>query len=149
MPLSYGLGLAARVSDSLSYALDVYRTHWSSFILTDGQGNSFSPIDGRPESQSNVDDTTQVRFGVEYLFIGRSTIVPVRAGFFYDPEPSQNSVKDFYGVAVGSGIAYETFILDVAYQFRWGTNVDTGNLITTSRADITQHLALASMIYHF
>ncbi|MCK4488555.1 MAG: outer membrane protein transport protein, partial [Desulfobacterales bacterium] len=48
MPLSYGIGLAWRVSDALSFDLDVYRTHWSDYILTDSQGNELSPIDGRP-----------------------------------------------------------------------------------------------------
>jgi long-subunit fatty acid transport protein len=151
MPLSYGMGLAWRVSDALSFDLDVYRTHWSDYVLTDSQGNNFSPIDGRPESTSDVEDTMQVRIGGEYLFISQKTnmVVPVRAGFFYDPEPSHGDVKDFYGIAVGSGIAYKRFIFDVAYQLRWGRDMDTGNLIATSEADITQHLLLASVIIHF
>jgi len=151
MPLSYGVGLAWRVSDALSFDLDVYRTDWSEYILTDSQGNDFSPIDGQPESASDVEDTTQVRIGGEYLFISqkRNMVVPLRAGFFYDPEPSYGDVKDFYGIAVGSGIAYKKFIFDLAYQLRWGRDVDTGNLIATSEADITQHLFLASIIIHF
>jgi len=151
MPLSYGMGLAWRVSDTLSFDLDVYRTDWSEYILTDSQGNKFSPIDGRLESNSDVKDTTQIRLGGEYLFIGkkRDVVVPVRAGVFYDPEPAHGEVKDFYGVAVGSGIAYKRYIFDAAYQLRWGHDVDTGNLIATSSADIMQHLLLASVIIHF
>jgi long-subunit fatty acid transport protein len=151
MPLSYGLGLAWRISDSLTLDLDVYRTHWRDFILNDSSGNRFSPIDGRPESQSDIKDTTQVRVGGEYLFLfpEKHIAVPVRAGLFYDPEPSQGDVKDFYGLSVGSGIAYKRFIFDVAYQLRWGRNIDTGNLIAASEADITQHTILASMIIHF
>ena len=151
MPLSYGIGLAWRVSDALSFDLDVYRTHWSKYILTDALGNDFSPVDGRPKSFSNVRDTTQIRIGGEYLFIDqtRNIVVPLRAGFFYDPEPSHDKVKNFYGVAVGSGIAYKRIIFDVAYQLRWGRDVDTGNLIATSRADVMQHLLLASLILHF
>jgi long-subunit fatty acid transport protein len=151
MPLSYGVGLAWRVSDALSFDLDVYRTDWSEYILTDSQGNDFSPIDGQPESASDVEDTTQVRIGGEYLFISqkRNMVVPLRAGVFYDPEPSYDDVRDFYGIAVGSGIAYKQFIFDLAYQLRWGSDVDTGNLIATSEADIRQHLFLVSMIIHF
>jgi len=151
MPLSYGAGLAWRVSDVLSFDLDAYRTHWSDYILTDSQGNKFSPIDGRPKSDSDVEDTIQVRLGGEYLFIDqkRNLVIPLRAGLFYDPEPTQGGVKDFYGVAVGSGVARGGFIFDVAYQLRWGRDVDTGNLIATSEADITQHLLLASVIIHF
>ena len=151
MPLSYGIGLAWRFSDAFTIDLDVYRTEWSKYILTDGQGNKFSPIDGCPKDGSRIKDTTQVRIGGEYLFImpQRNIVLPVRAGLFYDPEPSHGKVKDFYGVAVGSGIAYKRFIFDVAYQLRWGNNIDTDNLIATSEADVIQHSFLASVIYHF
>ena len=151
MPLSYGLGLSWRFSDAFTMDIDAYRTEWSKYILTDGQGNKFSPIDGQPKSESNIKDTTQVRIGGEYLFIlpENNIVVPVRAGFFYDPEPSHGKVNDFYGVSLGSGIAYKRFIFDVAYQLRWGNNIDTGDLIATSKADVTQHSFLASVIYHF
>jgi long-subunit fatty acid transport protein len=151
MPLSYGAGLAVRFSDVFTMDIDVYRTDWSEFFLKDSQGNKFSPIDGRPKSESNVKDTTQVRVGAEYLLISKTKniIVPVRAGAFYDPEPSEGEVKDFYGIAFGSGIAYKQFIFDAAYQFRWGNDVDTGNLIATSEADVRQHSVLASIIFHF
>lgn len=151
MPLSYGLGLAWRISDALSIDLDVYRTRWSKYILTDSQDNKFSPIDGRPQSDSDVKDTTQVRIGGEYLFIWQDTqvVVPVRGGIFYDPEPSHGTTRDFYGITIGSGIAYKGFIFDAAYQLRWGRGVDTGNLIAYSSADITQHLVLGSVIVHF
>ena len=151
MPLSYGIGIAWRLSDAFTIDFDIYRTDWSDYILIDGQGNKLSPIDGRPESSSDVKDTTQIRFGGEYLFIkeGKKMVIPVRAGIFYDPEPSYGELKDFYGITVGSGIAYKKLIFDAAYQLRWGTDVDTGNLIATSEADMTQHLVLVSMIYHF
>ena len=114
-----GAGLAVRFSDVFTMSLDVYRTDWSEFFLKDGEGNKFSPVDGRPKSESNVKDTTQVRLGGEYLFISKkkNIIVPIRAGLFYDPEPSEGEVKDFYGIAVGSGIAYKQFIFDNRDQF--------------------------------
>jgi long-subunit fatty acid transport protein len=151
MPLSYGLGFAWRFSDAFSVDLDVYRTNWSKYILTDDQGNEFSPIDGRPKSESNVEDTTQVRIGAEYIFImqDKHMAIPIRGGLFYDPEPTEDSPNDFYGVSVGSGIAYKRFVFDIAYQLRWGNSVDTGNLIATSKADIIQHSLLSSLIVHF
>ena len=151
MPLSYGLGLSCRVSDAFTLDLDIYRTHWSDFILKDSQGNKFSPIDGRPKNESDVDDTTQVRIGGEYLFILQrlNLVVPVRTGLFYDPEPSEDGEKDFFGFAIGSGLAYKRFVFDAAYQLRWGNDVDTGNLIATSEADVYQHTFLASVIFHF
>jgi hypothetical protein len=68
---------------------------------------------------------------------------------FYDPEPAQGKVNDFYGVSIGSGIGYQRYVFDVAYQLRWGKDVSTGNLIPASNADITQNLILASFILHF
>ena len=135
MPLSYGIGLGWRVSDALSFDLDIYRTNWSEYILTDSKGNKFSPIDKRSIKSRNE--------------MENNIVVPVRAGFFYDPEPSEGGVKDFYGIAVGSGIAYKKVVFDLAYVLRWGKNIDTGNLIATSEADVTQHSILASVIFHF
>jgi long-subunit fatty acid transport protein len=151
MPLSYGIGFAWRTSDALSFDVDIYQTKWRDYILIDSQGNKFSPINGRPESYSDVKDTTQIRIGGEYLFINqkRKIVVPFRAGIFYDPEPSHGHVNDFYGVTVGSGIAYKKTIFDIAYQLRWRQDADTGNLIPTSRADVMQHLLLTSFIFHF
>jgi long-subunit fatty acid transport protein len=151
MPTSYGVGFAWRFSDELTLDLDVYRTDWSNYVLKDGDGNKFSPIDGRPKGESHVKDTTQVRAGGEYLFIfqNKELVVPVRAGLFYDPQPSEGSPEDFYGFALGTGIGYKECVLDVAYQLRWGNNVDTGNMISSSKADIYQHSFLASLIYHF
>ncbi len=151
MPLSYGIGLAWRFSDAFTLDLDVYRTHWSDYILKDDKGNKFSPINARRESEADIKDTTQVRFGGEYLFIlpDKNLVVPVRAGLFYDPEPFQGDIKDFYGLSLGSGIGYKQFIFDVAYQLRWGNGVDSSNVIAGTEADVDQHLILASMIIHF
>jgi long-subunit fatty acid transport protein len=135
--------------------LDVFRTDWSDYYLKDGQGNKFSPIDGRPKSESDVEDTTQVRLGGEYLFISqeKELVVPLRAGVFYDPEPAEGRVKDFFGIALGSGISYKKWIFDVAYQLRWAHDEDASNLIATgnndARFDVTQHSIFASLIYHF
>ena len=151
MPLSFGIGLAWRVSDALSFDFDAYWTDWSEYLLVDSRGNTFNPIDGRPESESNMQDTTQARIGGEYLIIlpEKGVVVPVRAGFFYDPEPYEDDVKDFYGFSIGSGIAYKRFIFDLSFQLRWGNNVDAENLIPTSEADITQYTILGSVIIHF
>jgi long-subunit fatty acid transport protein len=151
MPMSFGAGFAWRFSDALTADIDIYWTDWSEYILTDDEGNEFSPIDGRPKDESDVEDTVQVRLGGEYLFImaDKNMVIPVRAGIFYDPEPTEGSPEDFYGVSLGSGIAYKKVVFDMAYQFRWGNDVDTGNLIDSSKADITQHTLLLSMIYHF
>ena len=87
-PMAYGIGFGFRLSDLLTVACDVYRTHWSDFWVKNRNG-SFSPITGKPRFESHVYDTVQVRIGCEYLFILENTIMPLRLGVFYDPEPSE------------------------------------------------------------
>ena len=151
MPLSCGIGMAVRFSDAFSMGLDIYHTRWEDYTLTDGQGNEFSPIDSTPKNISDVSNTTQVRLGGEYLFIrpDKNWLIPLRGGAFYDPEPARDGVRDFYGLSIGSGISLPRFSIDLAYQFRWGSEVDTANLIATSEADVYQHQVLLSLIYYF
>jgi long-subunit fatty acid transport protein len=151
MPMSYGIGLAYRFSDRFTIDLDAYRTEWSKYLLTDAEGNTFSPIDGKPENESDIEDTTQIRMGAEYLILKpvTDTVIPMRAGLFYDPEPSEGSQKEFYGISLGTGLGYKQFIFDLAYQLRWGRGVDTESLIIGSEADVRQHTILFSAIYHF
>jgi long-subunit fatty acid transport protein len=151
MPMSYGLGIALRLSDAFTISMDVSQTKWSRFFLEDGSGRETSPIDGSPRSQSHVHDTTQVRLGCEYLVILEKTIIPIRCGLFYDPEPAEKHSEDFFGFSLGSGIMLgKHYVFDCAYQFRYGDNVSGDVLgIPTTDADVVQHNFLASLIYHF
>jgi long-subunit fatty acid transport protein len=161
MPMSYGLGLAARLSDRLTLALDVSRTHWSDFRLEESTRDDVLLVEngapsgkGRAVLQGRGDDTTSVRLGAEYLWIqpqflpawfgATRVIVPVRAGFFYDPEPGDGGTDDFFGFSLGTGIARGPFVLDLAYTFRAGT-------VTSAATDtrVYQHTFLSSIIYHF
>jgi len=150
MPLSYGLGLALRFSDRFTASLDVFRTEWSHFRLEDGMGNRMSPVTGKPSHESPIEATHQVRLGAEYLFIFPKTVVPLRWGLFYDPEPSEKNPEDFWGFSLGTGISIGDLIFDCAYQFRYGNDVegDVFNIPSTS-ADVMQHLLMVSFIYHF
>ena len=151
MPLSYGLGAAFRLSDGLTVSLDVYRTEWDHFRLEDGQGKHLNPITLKPSHKSPIEETTQVRMGAEYLFIFTKTVVPVRAGVFYDPEPSEKNPQDFWGVALGTGVSIGDLIFDCAYQFRYGKDA-SGDVfldLPGTSADVEQHLFMVSMIYHF
>ena len=149
-PMSYGIGLAARLSDALTLDLDVLRTHWSDYVLIDAQGNKINPITGKLQRDSDIDDTTQVRFGGEYLIIGKTVVIPLRAGIFYDPEPAERNPDDFWGFSLGSGIAYKRYAFDLAYQYRFGKNVRTATVGNESSSqDVDQHTVYMSLIYHF
>ena len=95
-----------------------------------------------------MDDTTQIRVGAEYLFIfpEKGFAGPLRCGVYYDPEPASGGARDFYGLALGSGIAWKAIIFDLSYNYRWGRDVDAGHLVGTAEADVTQHTVLASLI---
>jgi long-subunit fatty acid transport protein len=151
MPLSYGLGVALRFSDRFTLSLDVFRTEWDHFRLEDGNGNRISPTTGKPSHESPIEETTQVRLGAEYLFIFTKTVIPLRWGVFYDPEPSEKNPEDFWGVSLGAGVSIGDLIFDCAYQFRYGNDVE-GDVfldLPSTGADVMQHLFMVSFIYHF
>jgi long-subunit fatty acid transport protein len=149
-PMSYGLGLAYRFSDHLTLSFDLYRTHWNDFELKTTDGVKLSPISGKPASQSDIDATIQARLGAEYLIITDKFVIPLRAGLFYDPAPAENSPDDFYGFSLGSGIGWGRFIFDIAYQFRWGNDVNQSILESFDFSeDIREHTVYGSLIIHF
>ena len=144
-PKSYGLGIAFRLSDALTVDLDVYRTEWSEFYVR--AGGSKTNIAGDPWGKTHPGDTTQVRAGGEYLFILERTLVPVRFGLFYDPEPATGHSKDYYGVTAGTGIMLGKVVLDCCYIYRWANGVQAE--VPNATRDDQQHTFLVSMIVHF
>ena len=150
MPCSYGIGTALRFTDEFTLSFDVFRTEWSHFKLEDEKGMRKNAVTGKPSHESKTYATHQVRLGGEYLFVLTKTVIPLRAGVFYDPEPSEKSPEDFYGFSLGSGFSVGNLIFDCAYQFRFGKGVDGDVLdIPSAKADVKQHLFLTSFIYHF
>ena len=148
-PASYGLGVAFRLSDTFTTSLDVYRTEWSRYWIRSGGGKT-SPVTGETFGKSHTHDTTQVRAGCEYLFVLEKTIIPVRAGVFYDPEPAANEPDDFYGFSLGTGVSLGPVVIDCSYVYRWGHDVRS-NLVDKpgTKFDVQQHTVYLSMIYHF
>jgi long-subunit fatty acid transport protein len=150
MPMSYGVGLAYRFSDRLTVSGDIYRTEWDDFILTDTDGKRISPITKGPVREADIDATTQVRLGAEYLFIKPNYTIPLRAGLFYDPAPAQGSPDDYYGFSVGTGIGVGRFVFDAAYVYRFGRDVAESTIpgIKFSQ-DVDEHSIYTSLIIHF
>lgn len=158
MPMSYGLGIAYRHSDEFTVSADVYLTHWEDFELEDEDGKRFSPISGKYADDSDTDPTTWFRLGAEYLYVGETTLVPFRAGIFYDPAPSEGSSDDYYGFSLGTGFLWQrpdtkrvkSLIFDIAYQFRIGEDVGTHMLQEAGFSqNVQEHTVHASLIVHF
>lgn len=150
MPMSFGLGISYRHSDTLTVALDIYRTQWSDFLIRDPEGSEINPLTGSPVSEGSLKDTTQVRLGAEYLFIRNSSVIPVRCGLFYDPEPATESLDDYIGFSLGAGYVTQRVSLDVAYQYRTGSDV-AGDLpaVSDNQVDLSQSTVMASAIIYF
>lgn len=159
MPMSYGIGIAYRFSDVSCASLDIYRTEWDDFILTDSQGNRESPITRRSPDESDIDPTHQIRMGAEYLFMspGSNYVIPVRGGIFYDPAPAEGSPDDFFGFSIGSGVSYidrkkdkSLFSFDIAYQCRFGNTVGDSVLKGWGFSqDVREHTVYSSIIIYF
>jgi len=150
MPLSYGFGIAYRFSDSFTTSLDLYRTEWDDFVHTDSNGNKTSFVSGKPVSESDIDPTTQIRFGSEYLLIKPTYVVPFRFGLFYDPAPQEGSPDEYCGATLGSGYGRGRLIFDMAYQYRWGENVGKSLVRAFDFSqDVREHTVYISLIIHF
>jgi len=152
MPMSYGLGVCARLNDLFSIDIDIYRTHWNDYIKHTAYGVEINPITGKPVYYSKSKPTTQVRLGAEYLFIFNQIIYPIHMGIFYDPEPAFNNPEDFYGFSVGTGIVFNPFVFDIAYEYRFGNDVSITSFTIGHENPIqdVRHQTLSmSMIYHF
>ncbi len=150
MPMSYGFAFAYRFSDAFTASFDVYRTEWDDFTQTDSAGNVVSPITSEAPGKFKIEETHQVRAGMEYLIINPSLIVPVRGGIFYDPAPAINHPDEYYGLSLGTGAIFKNFVLDIAYQYRFGNNV--GRSIHQNfnfSQDTDEHTVYASAIVYF
>ncbi len=149
-PISYGLGMAYRVSDIFTVSLDVYRTHWDDFEFEDSQGNKFSAVTGKPSGESDIDPTNQIRMGAEYLLVRDKFVIPMRGGVFYDPAPAEDNPDDFFGFSLGTGIGVTRFAFDIAYQFRWGNDVGEYLLEDLDFSqDVREHSVFSSLILYF
>lgn len=149
MPMSYGIGLAYRFSDKLTTSVDLYRTLWDDFMLTDENGDKTSPITLKTIDESDVEPTLQVRTGMEYLFIGQKHVVPLRFGLFYDPAPADGHPDDYYGFSLGSGITFGPVIFDIAYQYRFGNDVSQYMLKALDFSqNLQEHTIYTSIIIH-
>ncbi|MCK5685180.1 outer membrane protein transport protein [bacterium] len=129
MPMSYGIGAAYRISDSVTFSGDIYRTHWDDFIIEEQDGTERSAVTATLKNEADVDPTIQVRIGAEYLIINKTVkyVIPLRTGLFYDPAPAQGSSDNYYGISLGSGFAKGRYVLDVAMKYRFGR--DVGNSV--------------------
>ncbi|MGA1841514.1 MAG: hypothetical protein ACMUIU_12900 [bacterium] len=110
----------------------------------------YSPINYKPEHEANIKPTTQIRLGTEYLLFKKGRHIPLRCGIFYDPEPAEGKVDDFFGASIGTGISGKDLAFDIAYQYRFGEKKGSeGMLGKRITAEVKQHSLYSSIIFYF
>jgi len=157
MPMAYGIGISHTVlNGSLILSGDIYRTHWEKFIYSEENGREISPITGKVAADSDIATTTSIRLGLEYLIKKgpkkEDMVIPIRIGAFYDPLPENGSSDNSYGLSFGIGIKYESYILGIAYQFRFGKDIGHSKVARLNddfSQDVYENTVYISMIKHF
>lgn len=151
-PLEVGAGVAWRPSDRWTVGADLSWTQWSRYELKDeALAEVLNPVNGLPvDDTGRCKDAFSCRLGAEYLFIGDSWAVPVRAGLGYDPAPAVERIDDYYTFSVGGGYQRGRYMVDLGYQFRWGPDgSDLGTVDANSfETQSTQHRLLLSLIVY-
>ena len=151
MPMIIGAGVAWRANDSWTVSTDATWTRWSEFTFVDKKTKVVkNPLTGQSPSEDELEDTFTIRAGCEYYLIRETYLIPFRFGLGYDPAPAVNDVDDYYTINCGTGIQIGSYNLDIAYEFRWGNNVNGSSLQPINATqDVYRHRVLASLIYYF
>lgn len=140
-PDVYGLGIAFRSRDGkISVGFEWDRVAYSTIF------SSFDPVviesidpDLDLEVSLAADDGDELRIGAEYAFLDFKPVVALRVGLWRDPDHRFYSIssdpehralfqpgEDEVHIAVGSGVAFESFQIDLAADF--SDRVDTFSL---------------------
>ncbi len=153
MPMSIGVGFSYRFEEKLLISADIYRTEWQDFVYHTSNGDEISMITNKTVAESDIDPTTQIRIGAEYLFRNHkyNSIIPARAGVFYDPAPANGSADDYYGCSIGSGIVKGRYVYDIAYQYRFANDVGSSKIVNEDgfSQDINEHTIYTSLTVKF
>ncbi|MCP4221525.1 MAG: hypothetical protein GY765_43275 [bacterium] len=159
-PGTLGIGVSFLPISQLTISADITATRWSEAILEDFQlTRNFNKVDfyfptlmpvTDRISEGNIKpmkqmDTVQLRFGVEYLFVGRKTLIPLRFGFFVDsqyyPDSSGKNVT-FSGFTAGTGIKWGRFSTDLAVTVESGSYLgDNYDYTNTRFSDVRTYLS--------
>jgi len=152
MPLSFGIGLVYRFSDSFYISGDFYKTNWNKLSHINQSGYESNPISEKSTNDSRMDATNQIRIGAEYLILNKykRKAIALRGGLFYDPAPSVGNPDEYYGFSLGFGYTLNgLFSFDTAYQFRFGSNVGQEVLEEFKHSqDIREHKIYFSIILY-
>jgi long-subunit fatty acid transport protein len=131
-PDVYGLGLAYRSPDgALTVGFEWDRVEYSS-IFSSFDPDVIESLDPDLDLTASLvaDDGDELRFGAEYAFLASRPLLALRAGVWIDPDhrfrstsddPEHQALfqpgEDKVHVALGLGLAFTTFQIDLAADF--------------------------------
>ncbi|HJV48106.1 MAG TPA: outer membrane protein transport protein [Geothrix sp.] len=163
-PETWTGGLGLHLSPRLLVTADWSFTPWSHARFA-GTGTSLDGLNWFDLQQASVTPkATSQRVGVEWLAVVRSSLViPIRAGFFRDPQPvvdtQTGAQRVLEGWTIGSGIKLKNLTVDLGlraahgqrYISRFNTDAPIGGVASTAYGfeRLREYRYYASCIYQF
>jgi hypothetical protein len=125
-PRSMGAGVAWRPAPRWMVALDLNHDRWTELVVDriPGQPGPRNFFDELPPELSGTRDTLALNLGAERLFVREGSVLPVRAGFAWEPQggmdPATRDPVEYLVLAGGGGFNTNRIKFDAAVQYRWG-----------------------------
>ena len=120
-PETFGWGLGFHPVPRLLLTADWSRTPWSTdnFVPTGSPYDNMNFFDMKVDSKTP--NCTDFHTGAELVaFLGESVVIPLRAGFFKEPQPMVDNRTDaqeiIYGWTAGFGVKCQAVTVDAAYK---------------------------------
>ena len=128
-PLVLGAGFNYRISNPISFALDVSFFNWENYKV-DYFGE---------ELNRNFKNTVIINAGIEYMssikIFNYLLNIPAWAGFSYDPQPMKKPASKYHYFTTGLGVRGNHFFLDLGFMF--GFETGSGDNLKTMKATLT------------
>ena len=133
-PQWLAVGIAVKPTDKLTFTADVQYTNWKklstipiAFTDEDWEGLFGEGADLDQAYELLWKDTTQFRFGVEYM---ASKSLALRAGYYFDPNPGPPQTQNillpefkYNWVTAGFGYMSEKIVIDFSVEYGTGQDI--------------------------
>lgn len=130
-PQWFAAGIAVKPIDRLTFTADVQYTNWKKLqeipVTFENAGWQSFFADGAAY-QLLWKDTTQFRFGVEFM---ATESLALRAGYYFDPNPGPVETQNvllpefkYNWVTAGFGYSAQSFTIDASVEYGTGADID-------------------------
>lgn len=120
-PGTLNVGASVRPAERWEVALDWGRTDWSAMVFDVPGSGHVNWFDLQPPGATGSLVANDWRLGTEVLLFAGSTVLPLRAGAFLEPEPARDAVTGDRvakrGVTLGAGVKSRWLAVDLAVRY--------------------------------